>query len=107
MKPVLCIIGRPNVGKSTLFNRLASKKLALTHDLPGLTRDWRDVEVDFFGLEFVLRDTAGLEQGRDGLDANIRAHTIQAAKESDVLLFVYDARHGRARGRMPSLRVVG
>lgn len=92
----IAIVGRPNVGKSTLFNRLVGKKVALTHDLPGLTRDWREAEANLMGYEFMLRDTAGIEDGRDGLDANIRAHTINAAKSADVLLFVFDAREGIA-----------
>ena len=56
------IAGRPNVGKSTLFNRLAGRRLALVHDLPGVTRDWREAEAEFGDLSFRLIDTAGLEE---------------------------------------------
>ena len=58
----VAIAGRPNVGKSTLFNRLAGKRLALVHDLPGVTRDWREAEAEIGDLSFRLIDTAGLEE---------------------------------------------
>ncbi len=91
----VAIIGRPNVGKSTLFNRLAGRKLALVHDQPGVTRDRREHEVRFGDLDLVLIDTAGLEEARDGsLQARMRAGTEAAIAAADVSLFLIDARAG-------------
>jgi len=89
------IVGRPNVGKSTLFNRLAGKKLALVDDMPGLTRDWRSAEGFVGGLSFTIVDTAGLEEAfDDSLEARMRRQTEQALAAADVVLFVIDARAG-------------
>lgn len=89
------IVGRPNVGKSTLFNRLAGKKLALVDDTPGLTRDWRSAEARVGGLSFTVVDTAGLEEVfDDSLEARMRRQTEQALASADVVLFVVDARTG-------------
>lgn len=91
----VAIIGRPNVGKSTLFNRLAGKKLALVDDQPGVTRDRREYEVQFGDLDVVLIDTAGLEDASDGsLQARMRAGTERAIELADVSLFLIDARAG-------------
>jgi len=89
------IVGRPNVGKSTLFNRLAGKKLALVDDTPGLTRDWRSAEARVGGLAFNIIDTAGLEDVfDDSLEARMRRQTERALEAADVVLFVVDARAG-------------
>lgn len=89
------IVGRPNVGKSTLFNRLAGKKLALVDDTPGLTRDWRSAEARVGGLAFNVIDTAGLEDVfDDSLEARMRRQTERALEAADVVLFVLDARAG-------------
>lgn len=89
------IVGRPNVGKSTLFNRLAGKKLALVDDTPGVTRDWRAAEAFVGGLSFTVVDTAGLEDVMDGsLEARMRRQTERALEAGDVILFVVDARAG-------------
>ena len=75
----LAIVGRPNVGKSTLFNRLAGKKLALVDDTPGLTRDWREAEGHLFGQSFRIIDTAGLEERfDDSIPARMRRQTESA-----------------------------
>ncbi|HEB79856.1 MAG TPA: ribosome biogenesis GTPase Der [Rhodospirillales bacterium] len=91
----VAIVGRPNVGKSTLFNRLAGKRLALVDDTPGVTRDRREAEGNIAGLRFKLIDTAGLEDaGDDSLEARMRAQTEQALEDADAVLFVIDARAG-------------
>lgn len=95
MSFTVVIVGRPNVGKSTLFNRLAGKKLALVDDTPGVTRDWRSAEGHVGGLSFVVVDTAGLEEAfDDSLEARMRRQTEQALEQADVILFVVDARAG-------------
>lgn len=93
MLPVVAIAGRPNVGKSTLFNRLAGKKLALVHDRPGVTRDRRETVASLADLRFRLLDTAGFEEG-DGLEQAMREKTEAAVAEADVCLFMVDARSG-------------
>jgi GTPase len=91
----IAITGRPNVGKSTLFNRLAGKRLALVHDTPGVTRDRREAEAALGDLRFGVIDTAGLDQGRPGsLEAAMRAQTERALAEADIVLFLVDARAG-------------
>jgi GTP-binding protein len=89
------IIGRPNVGKSTLFNRLVGQKLALVDDLPGVTRDRRSGRARLAGLDFTVMDTAGLEDVSDGsLVARMREQTERAIDDADVVLMVIDARTG-------------
>ena len=94
-RPQVIIIGRPNVGKSTLFNRLVGKKLALVDDQPGVTRDRRYGEVSLLGLEFTIVDTAGWEdEDPDTLPGRMRAQTEVSLQGADVALFVIDARVG-------------
>ncbi len=89
------IAGRPNVGKSTLFNRMAGKRLALVHDLPGVTRDWREADVEYGNLAFRLIDTAGLEEAEpESLADRMRRQTESAIGQADLVLFVIDARTG-------------
>ncbi len=91
----LAIVGRPNVGKSTLFNRLAGKKLALVDDQPGVTRDRKEADGRLAGLPLLLVDTAGFEDVNDGsLEARMRQQTEAAIAEADVALFLIDARAG-------------
>ena len=91
----VAIIGRPNVGKSTLFNRLVGKRLALVDDKPGVTRDWRQGEARLGDLEFVAFDTAGLEEKAAGaIAASAQKQTEQALDRADLLLFVFDAKAG-------------
>jgi GTP-binding protein len=91
----VAIIGRPNVGKSTLFNRLVGKKLALVHDTPGLTRDWREADGSLMGLRFKVIDTAGLEESFDAsIPGRMRRQTERALARADMALLVIDARAG-------------
>lgn len=91
----VAIIGRPNVGKSTLFNRLVGKKLALVHDTPGLTRDWREAEGHLMGLDFKIIDTAGLEESFDAsIQGRMRQQTERALARANMVLLVIDARVG-------------
>jgi len=95
MSFTLAIIGRPNVGKSTLFNRLVGQKLALVDDTPGVTRDRREGEGRLGDLNFTLIDTAGLDEGPKGsLTARMQEQTETAIELADALLFVFDARAG-------------
>ena len=93
--PVIAIIGRPNVGKSTLFNRLTGKRSALVSDMPGLTRDRREEEADLAGNPVTIVDTAGLEQAKRGSIAErMRQQSEAALAAADLVLFVIDAREG-------------
>ncbi len=91
----LAIVGRPNVGKSTLFNRLVGKKLALVDDQPGVTRDLREGDAMLFDLRFTVIDTAGLEEVTDdSLQGRMRRLTERAVEMADVCLFLIDGRVG-------------
>ncbi|GAB3448356.1 ribosome biogenesis GTPase Der [Insolitispirillum peregrinum] len=95
MSFTVAIIGRPNVGKSTLFNRLIGRKLAIVHDMPGVTRDRRSAPASLLGLEFEVIDTAGLEvSGPETLEGRMRQQTERALAEADVALFLIDGRAG-------------
>ena len=95
MSFTIAIIGRPNVGKSTLFNRLVGQKLALVDDTPGVTRDRREGQGRLGDLEFTLIDTAGLDEGAKGsLTARMQEQTETAIALADALMFVIDARAG-------------
>lgn len=95
MSFTVAIVGRPNVGKSTLFNRLVGKKLALVDDQPGVTRDRRPGDAKLMGMHFTIIDTAGLEEAHeDTLEGRMRAQTEAAIEEADLTLFVVDAKFG-------------
>jgi len=91
----VAIVGRANVGKSTLFNKLVGKKLALVHDTPGVTRDRREAEASFDAFGARLIDTAGIESGpHRSLTARMAAQTMAAVADADVCLFLIDGREG-------------
>lgn len=95
-KPIVAIVGRPNVGKSTLVNRIAQKKEAIVHESRGVTRDRSYHEADWCGREFTLVDTGGIETGRsdDAFAGHIREQAEAACQEADVIIFVVDATTG-------------
>lgn len=91
----ISIVGRPNVGKSTLFNRFAGKRLALVHDMPGMTRDRKETDGKLYDLKFKIVDTAGLaDPDSSELTKRMFDQTKMAIEESDLVLFVIDAREG-------------
>lgn len=91
----VAVIGRPNVGKSTLFNRLVGRKLAIVHDKPGVTRDRKEAAARFKNLDLCLIDTAGFEDAKENsIEQRMLAQTKRAINESDVCLFMFDARAG-------------
>ena len=95
MLPTLALVGRPNVGKSTLFNRLTRSRDALVHDLPGLTRDRNVGRARFGDREFLVVDTGGFEPvAKDGILKQMARQAENAIAESDVVAFLVDAREG-------------
>jgi GTP-binding protein len=93
--PTVAIVGRPNVGKSTLFNRLVGKRLALVDDRPGVTRDRREGEAKLLGLDFRVIDTAGFEdEDEQTLPGRMRKQTEAAVRDADAALFLIDGREG-------------
>lgn len=93
--PVLAVVGRPNVGKSTFFNRLCGKRAAIVHDMPGVTRDRQYADANLMGFEFQIMDTAGLEEAdENSLEGRMRSQTERAIADCDGVLFLIDARAG-------------
>ncbi len=105
--PTIAIVGRPNVGKSTLFNRMTGKRTALVSDLPGLTRDRKEGDAEIWGHAVRVVDTAGLEEAAHGsIAARMRAQTELAIGDADLILFVIDARAGVTPADLEFARVV-
>jgi GTP-binding protein len=95
MPLTVAIVGRPNVGKSTLFNKLAGRKLALVHDTPGVTRDRREADATLGGFSFKVIDTAGFEEDKpESMAGRMTAQTLTAISDADVSIFMFDARAG-------------
>ena len=93
--PVVAIVGAPNVGKSTLFNRMLGRRQAIVSDLPGVTRDRIAASCDLYGDRVTLVDTGGVVTGAaDDLTRRVRAEALKAVEEADLILFVVDARAG-------------
>ena len=94
--PIVAIVGRPNVGKSTLFNRIVGQGKAVVDDQPGVTRDRHYAPANWAGRDFLLVDTGGLLPGaRDGLEGQVRRQVEAALEDADVVVFLVDAREGR------------
>ena len=94
MKPVVAVVGRPNVGKSTLVNRILGRREAIVEERPGVTRDRKAVEAEWQGRRFTVLDTGGWSAGGDELDAKVSAQAERAVREADAVLFVVDASVG-------------
>src|SRR4029077_10956124 len=94
MLPVIAIVGRPNVGKSTLFNCLTRSRDALVSDFPGMTRDRQYGEANLAGHRFIVIDTGGLTDEKEDLDLLMAQQSEQAIHEADKVVFLVDARAG-------------
>ena len=94
MTPVVALVGRPNVGKSTLFNRLTRTRDALVADFPGLTRDRKYGQAHITGHDFIVIDTGGIDGTEEGVEEKMAEQSLQAIEEADVVLFLVDARAG-------------
>ena len=99
MSGVVAIVGRPNVGKSTLFNRIVGERLSIVEDLPGTTRDRLYATADWRGRDFSLVDTGGLEEiapskSSGEIESGVHRQVVAAIEESDVVLFVVDVKAG-------------
>ena len=92
MKKTVCLIGRPNVGKSTIFNRLIGEKKSIIDDQPGITRDRIYGNVTYDGKTFLLIDTGGIDMGNDNFNEDIKVQAMLAIDESDVIVFIVDGR---------------
>ncbi len=94
MKPVVALVGKPNVGKSTLFNRLVGKKISIIEDTPGVTRDRIYGDVSYKNKKFLVIDTGGIDLNTNEVNANIKMQAEIAINEADVIVFVVDAKMG-------------
>lgn len=94
-KPIVCIIGKPNVGKSTLFNKISGRKISITEDTPGVTRDRIYSQASWLGREFILIDTGGLDmKSEDAFMSDIRYQAEIAVETADVIVFIVDGKEG-------------
>ena len=95
MKPIVAIVGRPNVGKSTLFNKIVGERASIVDNVPGVTRDRLYRDTEWMGKEFLLVDTGGLEpNSKDFMLSKVKSQAEVAMKEADVIVFVVDAQAG-------------
>ena len=94
MRPVLALVGRPNVGKSTLFNRVTKSRDAIVANVPGLTRDRQYGEGRGASRPFIVIDTGGISGNEEGIDNEMAAQALLAIEEADAVLFLLDAREG-------------
>ena len=99
VSPVVAVVGRPNVGKSSLVNRILGRREAIVEETPGVTRDRRSFDAEWGGRSFELVDTGGLEPGATGLDARVAEQAQVAMTAADVIVFVVDGTTGPDAGR--------
>ena len=92
--PVVAVVGRPNVGKSTLFNRIVGEQAAIVEDRPGVTRDRKSLEAEWLGVPFRIIDTGGWMPGGSDLDVKVSRQVERAVRDADVVLFVVDGSVG-------------
>ncbi len=93
-RPVVAVVGRPNVGKSTLVNRIVGRREAIVEERPGVTRDRKDLEAEWTGREFTVVDTGGWQSGGVALDKLVSAQAQRAIDEADAIMFVVDVTVG-------------
>ncbi|WWP00554.1 MAG: ribosome biogenesis GTPase Der [Candidatus Dasytiphilus stammeri] len=106
MIPLIAVVGRPNVGKSTLFNRLTNTHDALVSDTPGMTRDRKYGYIEINGHQFIIIDTGGLEEDENGLNKEIFSQFIQAINESELILLIVDAQVGLMPGDINIMNIL-
>ena len=107
MRPVVAVVGRPNVGKSTLFNAIVKKNIAIVHDIPGVTRDRNYTDVMYDGGVFTLIDTGGFDPGTgDDLGRLVQENAHIAVEEADLIIFLMDGREGLLYGDMEIARIL-
>lgn len=94
MKPIVAIVGRPNVGKSTLINRISGKRVSIVDDMPGVTRDRIYADCDWCGKEFTLIDTGGIDESEDDISRSVKRQAMDAVELSSVVIFVVDIKQG-------------
>ena len=95
--PLVAVVGRPNVGKSTLVNRIAESNEAIVHEMRGVTRDRSYHTADWNGLEFKLVDTGGIEMGdEDAFQTSIRNQALVGIREADAIIFIVDGKTGQS-----------
>ena len=100
MKPIVAIVGRPNVGKSTLINRISGRRVAIVDDMPGVTRDRIYADCEWCGKEFTLIDTGGIDESDDDISRSVKRQALDAVEIASVVLFVTDAKQGVLAGDM-------
>ncbi len=105
-KFTIALVGKPNVGKSTLFNRLSRKRLAIVDDFPGVTRDWKIAEVTMAGRKCQLIDTAGWEVSNTGLAPAMRAHTQDALAQAQLVVLLLDGKQGITRNDLDFVKTL-
>ena len=98
MKPTVAIVGRPNVGKSTLINRISGRRVAIVDDMPGVTRDRLYADCEWCGKEFTLIDTGGIDDKTDDISASVKRQALDAVELASVVIFVTDVKQGVLSG---------
>lgn len=94
MKPIVAIVGRPNVGKSTLINRISGRRVAIVDDMPGVTRDRLYADCEWCGKEFTLIDTGGIDESADDISRSVKRQALDAVELASVVIFVTDVKQG-------------